>query len=270
MKTGTTKINKMNAEFELILRKEIEELKAELSELKAQEAEDIPTYFFSQMTFNKLHKLINVKINITQTVFDNWFNNNIQLNNHDIEFFTDLINANSFLIESYKEEDLKVKFITPILNRIKFLDTEIQFRDFYEEKITYKTDKFILTGQTDFLVAKGLEFSKKPYFFIQEFKKSIKNDDPRPQLLAELIAAVELNNFTSIRGAYIIGAIWNFVVLKKISKHKYQYFVSRNFDATDLEKLKGIYRNLLFVKDEIIQLIENEECKGKHNVFAQS
>ncbi|EDN69006.1 hypothetical protein BGP_4797 [Beggiatoa sp. PS] len=211
------------------------------------------------MTFNKLHKLFNLRINITQGIFDQWFNNNIKLNQNDIEFFTDLINDNSFLIESYKEEDLKVKFITPILNRIKFIDTDILFRDFYEEKITYKTDKFILTGQTNFLVAKGLEFSEKPYFFIQEFKKSIKNDDPRPQLLAELVAAVELNNFTSMRGAYIVGAIWNFVILKKISTHKYQYFVSRNFDSTDLEKLKGIYKNLLFVKNEIRQLIENRK-----------
>jgi hypothetical protein len=248
----------MNEELELILLKEIKALKAELAKFKAQEVKDIPIYLFSQMRFDKLHQLFNLKINVTQGIFDNWFNNNIQLNKSDIKFFTDLINDNSFLIESYKEEDLKVKFITPILNRVKFIDTEILFRDFYEEKITYKTDQFILTGQTDFLVAKGLEFSEKPYFFIQEFKKSIKNDNPRPQLLAELIAAIELNNFTLMRGAYIVGAIWNFVILKKIAKHQYHYFVSRSFDSTDLEKLKGIYKNLLFVKNEIIQLIENE------------
>jgi hypothetical protein len=252
------KIIKMNEELELILIKEIEALKAELAQLKAQEIKEVPIYLFSKMTFAKLHQLFNLKINITQEIFDNWFNNNIELHKNDIEFFTDLIHNNSFLIESYKEEDLKVKFITPILNRIKFLDTEIQFRDFYEEKITYQTSEFILTGQTDFLIAKGLESSEKPYFFIQEFKKSIKNDDPRPQLLAELIAAVELNNFTSMRGAYIVGAIWNFVILKKLAKHKYQYFVSRNFDSTDLEKLKDIYKNLLFVKKEIKQLIASE------------
>ena len=167
----------MSEEFELVLLKKIEELKAELSKLQVQE--DIPIYSFSQMTFDKLHKLFNMKVNITQRIFDSWFNNNIQLNKNDVEFCTDLINDNSFLIESYKEEDLKVKFITPILNRVKFIDTDIPFRDFYEEKITYKTDTFILTGKTDFLVAKGLEFSEKPYFFIQEFKKSIKNDDPQ-------------------------------------------------------------------------------------------
>jgi len=241
-------------DIESELHQEIEKLKAELAKLKNEK--DIPVYLFSQMTFNKLNQLFDLKLNITQEIFNDWFNNNIQLNSHDTEFFTDLINNNSFLIESYKEEDLKVKFITPLLNRIKFIDINTQFRDFYEEKLTYTTDKFTLTGQTDFMVAKGLEYSEIPYFFIQEFKKSIKNDDPRPQLLAELIAAVELNNFTFMRGAYIVGAIWNFVILKKISKHKYQYFISKNFDATDLEKLANIYKNLLFVKSEIIEQLE--------------
>jgi hypothetical protein len=54
-------------------------------------------------------------------------------------------------------------------------------------------------------VSKGLEYSKKPYFFIQKFKKSIRNDDPRTQLLAELIAAVELNSFKKIKGAFVIN-----------------------------------------------------------------
>ncbi|EDN69007.1 hypothetical protein BGP_4798 [Beggiatoa sp. PS] len=36
----------MSEEFELILRAEIEELKAELAKLKVQEIKDIPIYFF--------------------------------------------------------------------------------------------------------------------------------------------------------------------------------------------------------------------------------
>ncbi len=77
--------------------------------------------------------------------------------------------------------------------------------------------------------------------------------DPVPQLLAELIAAVELNNFILIKGAFIIGAIWNFVILEKLGVNRYQYFVSKNYDCTDLEKLNGIYKNLLVVKQEILE-----------------
>ncbi|KOR27364.1 hypothetical protein TI05_19180, partial [Achromatium sp. WMS3] len=66
-------------------------------------------------------------------------------------------------------EELKIKFIAPIINRVKFTNPEYEIRDFYEQSITYISDKFILTGIVDFVVAKGLEYSKKPYFFIQEF-----------------------------------------------------------------------------------------------------
>ncbi|MDM8559425.1 hypothetical protein, partial [Candidatus Parabeggiatoa sp. HSG14] len=48
--------------------------------------------------------------------------------------------------------------------------------------------------------------------------------------MAELIAAIELNNFTIIKGAFIIGAIWNFIILEKFGIKKYQYFVNRNYD----------------------------------------
>jgi hypothetical protein len=45
-----------------------------------------------------------------------------------------------------------------------------------------------------------------------------------------------------------VGAIWNFVILEKLGKDRYQYFVSENFDSSKIGDLKGIYRNLVFVK----------------------
>ncbi|MEA3314794.1 MAG: hypothetical protein U9Q30_02905, partial [Campylobacterota bacterium] len=147
----------------------------------------------------------------------------------------------------------------PILNNILFLNFDNNLRDFYNGKLIYKTDNFILNGESDFMVAKGLIDSEKPYFFIQEFKKGKTNSDPEPQLLAELISAVELNSWDTIKGAYIVGAIWNFVILERIEKHKYQYYVSINFDSTKIDDLKNIYTNLMFVKNEIIEIVKNEK-----------
>ena len=218
--------------------------------------QDIPVYTFGAISFKDLEHLVNLKRNFAIEVFYNWFESEIQISQDDQVFFEDLIRENYFLIESYNEEELKVKFISPILNRVKFTDVEHEIRDFYEEKITYRTDRFVLTGTTDFLVSKGLEYSKKPYFFIQEFKKSIRNDDPRPQLLAELISAVEFNDFKLIKGAFIIGENWNFVILEKLDHDKYQYFISHTLNATNINDLQQIYKNLLFVKHEIIKIEE--------------
>jgi hypothetical protein len=218
--------------------------------------QQVPIYNFGTINFKDLEEIVVIKRNVSNSIFSNWFENDIEVSDNDQNILDNLINENAIFIDSYKEEELKVKFIAPILNRVKFTDIDHEIRDFYEEKISYKTDKFILTGITDFLVSRGLEYSKKPYFFIEEFKKSIKNDDPRPQLIAELIAAVELNNFKIMKGAYIVGAIWNFVILEKLAENKYQYFISINFDSTKIADLTAIYKNLVAIKEEIFQMLD--------------
>jgi hypothetical protein len=240
---------------------EKQQLLRENRELKKKlnlEIEDIPSYSFSQITLLELRSLVEIKLKLNEAKFDDWFNHsNITLDNTDISFLENLINKHAFSIATYQEETLKVKFISPILNRIEFSDLEKEIGDFYDESLTYKTEKFILTGKVDFMVSKGYFYSETPYFFIQEFKPSTTAKNPQPQLLAELIAAVELNQFTTLKGAFIIGALWHFVILEKIGIDSYQYFISKSYDSTDLEKLQGIYKNLLYVKQEIFALQDN-------------
>jgi hypothetical protein len=240
--------------LENITLEELEELKR----LKETKSKHVPTYSFSKIRFRDLKKLVYLKRKLNnENIFYNWFNFDYNLQDEEILFLETLLKKELPYLHIYKEENLKVKFITPILNKINFvIDDEI--RDFYNEKITYESDKFIFSGETDFVFAKGIEELEKPYFFIQEFKKSKENSDPEPQLLAELISAVELNNWESIKGTYIVGAIWNFVILEKLEKHKYQYYVSQNFDSTKLEDLKDIYKNLLFIKNEILNMVKME------------
>lgn len=213
-------------------------------------------YTFGTITFKDLEQLVTIKRNISMEAFRNWFEAEIPISHDDQVYLNDLISETYFLIESYNETELKAKFIAPILNRVKFTDVDHEIRDFYEAKITYQTDQFILTGTTDFLVSTGLEYAKKPYFFLQEFKKSMRNDDPRPQLLAELIAAVELNGSKDIKGAFVIGENWNFVILNKQQQDNYQYFISHTLNATHTHELQQIYKNLLVVKREIIEVEE--------------
>jgi hypothetical protein len=66
---------------------------------------------------------------------------------------------------------------------------------------------------------------------IQEFKRSEDYGYPRPRHFAEMISAVELNQWKFIKGAYIIGGIWHFAILEKLEVNNYQYFRSQNFDS---------------------------------------
>ena len=237
----------------------IEQLEKEIIELKGLNSDGIPTHSFSKISMSILEDLLDIEKSINRDKFSEWFSYVYRTSNDDMDFFDRLIVENIDLISDYNEEDLKVNMIIPLLNRVKFKSFENNFRGFYELAMEYKTEKFIFNGTTDFLVSKGLIKSQKPYFFIQEFKKGRNNSDPEPQLLAELISAVELNKETNIKGAYIVGAIWNFVILDKIGKDKYRFVVSQNFDSTKIGDLSDIYKNLMFVKKEIIEKIKRED-----------
>jgi hypothetical protein len=254
--TQQSKGHVMNSEIELKLLKEIEELRKEVNILKGFDENQIPTYRYSQIRDTELKKLFEIKQKLDDQIFDEWFNYPIEIDSSVEVFLTNLIKKNKFLVERYYEEDLKIYYITPLLNQIDFLLRDKEIRGFYELPMSYATDQFILNGTVDFVVSEGLVESKKPYFFIQEFKRHEEYGNPRPQLLAELITAVELNDWQFIKGAYITGENWHFVILERLERHKYQYFISQQFDSTKLEDLKAIYRNLLFVKNEILAMVE--------------
>jgi hypothetical protein len=146
-------------------------------------------------------------------------------------------------------------FITPILDRINFFlinkkHINQTIRPFLEQVLTYENKNFIFNGRFDFAIARGDIYPESPYFFIQEFKQS-EDTNPRPQLLAEMISAVEINNTNRIRGAFIIGQYWTFVTLHKIKEDTYEYYFSESYNSMKIEELKDIYRLLLFVKYEI-------------------
>ena len=78
-----------------------------------------------------------------------------------------------------------------------------------------------------------------------------------------MFSALELNQWTEIKGAYIIGGNWRFVILEKLAQDSYQYFLSRNFDATTLDNLRGIYKYLVCVKQEILARVDAERTLNR-------
>ena len=71
--------------------------------------------------------------------------------------------------------------------------------------------------------------SRKPFFFLQEFKKQKTNSDPLRQLLAQMAVAMENNKVNQMKGAYNIGRIWAFIIMDKYENGKYKYHESEFF-----------------------------------------
>jgi len=245
-----------NREEQLV--QEIEDLKRKVAALAGEQSQQVPTYQYGKIRDRDLTALFEIERNVERRRFDEWFNASIDIEPSTQAFLSGLIDDTTLLIDSYGEEDLKINFIGPLLKHVRFTSYEKRIREFYEVSMTYVTDRFIFNGTVDFVVAEGLVESKRPYFFIQEFKRSEEYGNPRPQLLAEMISALELNGWSVIKGAYIIGGSWHFVIVEKLAHDVYQYFLSQNFDATKLDDLTQIYKHLLCVKHEILTRIDNE------------
>jgi hypothetical protein len=245
----------MDHDIEARLLQEIDALKRKIQLLEGHEETPLPTYQYSKIRDRDLKQLFHIEQVLADQRFDAWFQQAVEVDDATVTFLSELLEDNTALIERYSEEDLKINFIAPLLKKVRFKSFEKQVREYYELPMTYATEDFVLSGTVDFVVSEGLLESKKPYFFIQEFKRSEEHGNPRPQLLAELISAVELNDWQEIKGAYIIWASWHFVVLEKIADSTYQYALSPNFDSTKLDDLCAIYKHLVTVKNEILDMI---------------
>lgn len=248
----------MTRDREAQLVQEIEALKQKVAALAGSDEPHVPTYQYSKIRDRDLTFLFDIERNIERGRFDDWFNTPITIEPVTEAFLAELLEDTTLLIDSYGEEDLKINFIGPLLKHVRFTSYEKRIREFYEVPMTYATDHFIFNGTVDFVVAEGLIESKRPYFFIQEFKRSEEYGNPRPQLLAEMISALELNGWSVIKGAYIIGGSWRFVIVEKLAHECYQYFLSQNFDATKIEDLTQIYKHLVCVKHEILNRVDQE------------
>lgn len=215
------------------------------------ENQEVKSYNFSNIKFSDLEEIVDIKVVDNDAKFDDWFETPYNLEDTETLFFKNLIQKNKTRIAFYMEENLKAKFIIPILNLVDFVFEPVS--DWYDTALSGTLNGVEFKGFTDFMVASGTENPRKPYFFIQEFKPSIPDKDPRIQLLAELLVATEKNKTTVMRGGYIIGQYWKFIILEKLAENKFEYVISKSFDSLDLEDLKQIYIILQAVKHKYCQ-----------------
>ncbi len=207
------------------------------------------SYNFSNIRFSDLEEIVDIRMGkdeIPPTKFREWFQYEYVLSKEEIRFFDKLIKKHFYQLRAYSEEKLKMRFLSSVLNQVDFMIDDIQ--DWYDAQIQGEINGIQFKGFADFMVAKGRKTPQKPYFFIQEFKPSQADKDVEDQLLAELLIAMEKNQTQVMRGGYIIGRNWYFVILEKIGENVYEYFVSDQLDSLNLEHLTQIYICLQAVK----------------------
>jgi hypothetical protein len=215
------------------------------------ETTEIKSYNFSTIKFSNLESIVSIRVVDNDQKFDNWFETLYEISDEESVFLSKLIKKHKTRIAFYMEEDLKAKYIIPILNMVDFMVAPVT--DWYDSSLVGMVNGVEIKGFADFMVATGFDEAKKPYFFIQEFKPSAPDRNPEVQLLAELLIAIEKNQTTIMRGGYIVGQLWKFVILEKTGENQFEYVVSKSFDSLDLPDLKQIY--------VILQAVKHKYCK---------
>ncbi len=201
---------------------------------------------FRNATFTELEEIVAIEKKYDKNKFDNWSAFKYDLSEIEEVYLQTLIEKNRLFLHSYNEEQLKMKFISSLLNKVDYFFDDI--KDWYEYSLSAEVNGVLFKGKTDFMLAKGTVEPKKPYFFLQEFKRSHSDKNPEFQILAEMLVAIELNKSKQSQGVFVVGANWYFIILEKLEAGNYEYFVSKGYECLDINDLKQIYKNLQAVK----------------------
>ena len=132
--------------------------------------------------------------------------------------------------KAWNEFELENKFISPLIMLVRFDDRKIGY--FLERKLEGVIGDYELSGIVDGMIATGFRNPDIPFFCMHEYKKSIENAGmPDAQALSAMMVAREMNNNDKpIYGMYIVGLIWNFMLLEGN-----EYCISKSYNAEDGE-----------------------------------
>lgn len=152
--------------------------------------------------------------------------------------------------EYWNEEELKMHFLSHIFF-LADIDIPEKLKLFYERTLQETIAQQDIFVKCDCLIATpfGINTPQVPYFFLQEFKRAKKPDDPEGQMLLAMLCAQHKNeDGQPIYGCYLQGKDWKFTTLTAKN-----YCVSKTFDATEWDELQQIILILRQLKTLILK-----------------
>ena len=181
----------------------------------------------------------------------NWLQTETTLNTSE-EYLFNLIFADAKAnIDSWHEEDLKMKLISFVLRLGNLVDSG-DYHTYFERTLEATIDGYFLKTKTDFMLAKGIrDMPQQPYFHFQEWKRHRDpTGDPVAQLLEAFLIAQTLNaKKQPLYGCTITGKYWEFVVL-----HEKTYAISESYDCTK----KAEFLQIIAILRQFKHILETE------------
>lgn len=159
-------------------------------------------------------------------------------------------------IDTWNEDELKTMFINPFLSLINLVSPYYKVFVKRPLSISYANGTLITESDVDFVLGKGLQTMKKPFYLVNKYiaetpqRGKIIIQDIGHILIAMLAAQKQNQDNKPIYGIYVIGRLWFFVILDGS-----EYAVSKSYSAEDEEIFK-IFAMLLHIKDVMEKLYQ--------------
>lgn len=193
---------------------------------------------YSEADLVDLFGLKKVGINHSTALMSEWTQAETTLNEFEAYQFERKLSKAQDNIEWWHEGDLKMKFISFILDLAYLEEDSENYISYFGKTISATVENNFLKVKTDFMLAKGvMDKPKKPYFHFQEYKKlKDPTGDPVAQLVEAFLIAQELNqNNKPIYGCTVTEKLWDFFIMEGKT-----YCVSKSYDCTEREDLMKI------------------------------
>ncbi len=203
------------------------------------------TATFKEWTLTALDKALGLKQIWQSDLLSQWENSTVDIEASDKAI---LLKLQKSLIRggrAWNEVELENKFISPVIMTADIDDEQIGY--FLERPLSGVVGDYELSGIVDGMIATGFREPDIPLFCMHEYKRSIENQgSPDAQALAAMLVAREMNNNDKpIYGLYVVGLIWNFMVL-----NDNEYCISKDYKS-DNEEVFLIFKMLKALKQII-------------------
>lgn len=181
----------------------------------------------------------------------------IEVDAYEETYLTRICEIAQLYIDDWNDDELKMKFIGNIITLVGY-DTE-ELSAFANRALDGTVDGEYMSGNPDFMVARGKQEVKSPFFCLHEYKKELDNNSPDPagQCLVAMLVAQQKNLDTPqmagkpIYGSYVIGRNWFFLILDGL-----EYSISDAFVTTHQDDLIKVLKILKVCKNKIIDIWE--------------
>ena len=199
------------------------------------------TATFKEWDLDSLDEAFGLNQILKSELLSQWENNNQEITEFEKQILLDLQEPLIWGGRAWNEFELENKFISPVIMTAKIDNRKIGY--FLERPLSGIVGDYQLSGIVDGIIASGVRNPHTPYFCLHEYKRNIENQgSPDGQVLVAMLVAREINNNKlPIYGLYVIGFVWNFIVLQ--SNH---YCISKSYcaDGDDIFKIFKMLKSL--------------------------